>query len=94
MGEDHHKIQKWIAKGWLRARSLRKHRDDANSRSIYRFRERDILDFIKRHPQEINLCKVDGVWFLDCFLLRGIELQQATIHRQRKGSDEGDEEET
>jgi len=93
LGEDHHKIQKWIAKGWLRARSLRKHRDDANRRSIHCFRERDILDFIKRHPREINLCKVDSLWMLDLFLLRGMELQQTTIHQQ-KASYDGDEEET
>lgn len=91
LGEDHHKIQKWIAKGWLRAQSLRKHRHDANRRSIYHFREKEILAFIKRHPQEINLCKVDSVWFLDRFLLRGVELRQATIHHQRKASDECDE---
>lgn len=94
LGEDHRKIQKWIAKGWLRARSIPKHRYDANHRSIYHFREKDILAFIKRHPQEINLCKVDSVWFLDLFLLRGMELQQATIHHQSKASDEYDEEET
>jgi len=45
---------------------------------------------IKRHPQEINLCKVDSVWFLDIFVLRGMELHQATIHHQHKASDEGD----
>jgi hypothetical protein len=90
-GEDHHKIQKWITKAWLRDRLQGIQRQDGNGRDIHRFREKDILAFIKRHPEEINLCKVDSVWFLDLFVLRGMELQQATIHHQRKASDEGDE---
>jgi len=33
-------------------------------------REDDIVDFIRNHPQEINLGKVDQIWFLDLVLLR------------------------
>jgi len=76
-GEDHHKIQRWIANGWLRDRLQGTKRHDGNGHDIHRFREDDLLEFLKRHPQEINLCKVDGIWFLDLVLLRGREISQA-----------------
>ncbi len=31
---------------------------------------------IKHHPQEINLGKVDQMWFLDVVLLKGAELHE------------------
>ncbi len=77
LGEDHHKIQKWIAKGWLRVRVQGTDRHGGNGHDIHRFREKDILTFIKQHPREINLGKVDGVWFLDLVLLRGAELHES-----------------
>ena len=42
---DHHKIQKWVANGWLRDRVQGTHRHDGNDREIHRFREKDILAF-------------------------------------------------
>jgi hypothetical protein len=47
LGEDHHKIQKWIACGWLRDRLQGTQRHDGNGHDIHRFREKDILTFIK-----------------------------------------------
>lgn len=74
LGEDHHKIQKWIANGWLRSRTQGTRRHDGNGGDIHRFQEKDILAFIKQHPQEIILGKVDQMWFLDLVLLKGTEL--------------------
>jgi hypothetical protein len=34
LGEDHHKIHKWIANGWLRERLQGTHRHDANGHDI------------------------------------------------------------
>ncbi len=34
-------------------------RHDGNGHDIHRFREKDILAFIKQYPQEINLGKTD-----------------------------------
>jgi hypothetical protein len=48
--------------------------DNINS---LRIREKDVLRFLKNHPQEINLGKVDEVWFLDLVLLRGREVPEA-----------------
>lgn len=77
LGEDHHKISTWIAKGWLRDRLQGTQRHDGNGRDIHRIREKDILHFLKNHPHEINLGKVDQTWFLDLVLLRGREVPEA-----------------
>lgn len=81
LGEDHHKISTWIANGWLRDRLQGTHRHDGNGRDIHRIREKDILRFLKNHPQEINLGKVDQMWFLDLVLLRGREVPEAKTSR-------------
>ena len=89
LGEDHHKIKKWISNGWLRDRLQGTRRHDGDGNDIHRFREKDILAFIKEHPQEINLGKVDQVWFLDFVLLRGAEVREAAP--TLCADDEGDE---
>jgi hypothetical protein len=91
LGDDHHKIQKWIVNGWLRDWTQGTHRHDGNGHDIHRFREKDILDFIKYHPQEINLGKVDQVWFLDLVLLRGMELHETVVQRRHGENDDDDE---
>ena len=48
LGADHHKIQRWVADGWLRDRLQGTRRHDGNGRDIHRFREKDILGFIKK----------------------------------------------
>jgi hypothetical protein len=81
LGEDHHKISTWIANGWLRDRLQGTNRHGGNGNDIHRIREKDILRFIKNHPQEINLGKVDQVWFLDLVLLRGREVPETKTPR-------------
>jgi len=80
-GEDHHKIQRWIACGWLRDRRQGTRRHDGQGGDVHRFRENDIVEFIKTHPQEINLAKVEPTWFLDLVLLRGRELHSTSPSR-------------
>ena len=74
LGEDHHKIGRWIAAGWLRDRLQGTRRHDGNNKDIHRIREEDILNFVRNHPQEFNLGKVDQTWFLDLVLLKGREV--------------------
>jgi len=74
LGEDHRKIQRWIQNGWLRDRLQGTRRNNGNGRDIHRFRESAILDFIRRHPEELNLGKVDSISFLDLVLLKGRSL--------------------
>lgn len=73
-GESHTKIGEWIKKGWLRPHFQGTARNIGNGGDIYRVREKDILDFIRTYPLEVNLGKVDQIWFLDLVLLKGREL--------------------
>lgn len=53
LGEDHHKIAGWIKNGWLEDRLQGTHRHNGNGNDIHRIRERDLLNFIRSHPQEL-----------------------------------------
>ncbi len=46
LGEDHDKIQRWIANGWLRDRLQGTNRHDGNGHDFHRFQEKDILHFM------------------------------------------------
>ncbi len=81
LGEDHHKIAGWIKNGWLQDHLQGTRRHNGNGNDIHRIREDDIVDFIRNHPQEINLGKVDQTWFLDLVLLRGREVRPAKSSR-------------
>lgn len=81
LGEDHHKIQKWIAAGWLPNGFQGTRQHNGNGHDTHRVPAKDILDFIKCHPQEINLGKVDQLWFLDLVLVNGGELHAITVPR-------------
>ncbi len=83
LGEDHNKINQWIKNGWLQDRLQGTRRHDGNGNDIHRIREKDILTFIRNHPQELNLGKVDQTWFLDLVLLRGREVPAAKLPRKR-----------
>jgi hypothetical protein len=82
LGEDHHKISIWIANGWLRDRLQGTERHGGNGNDVHRIREKDILHFLRSHPQEINLGKVDQTWFLDLVLLKGREVRPAKSRRE------------
>lgn len=81
LGEDHHKIFRWIKNGWLPDRLQGTHRHNGNGRDIHRIRERDVLNFITDHSQELNLGKVDQARFLDLLLLKGREVRRAKSRR-------------
>ena len=90
-GEDHRKIRNWIGAGWLRDRLQGTNRRNGNGHDIHRFREKDVLEFIKRCPAEISLSRVDSTWFLDLVLLKGREMD----HKGQQGSwIESDEDQT
>jgi hypothetical protein len=83
LGEDHNKIAQGIKHGWLQNRLQGTRRHDGNGNDIHRIREKDILTFIRNHPQEINLGEMDRTWFLDLALLRGREVPAAKLPRKR-----------
>lgn len=84
LGESHHKIQRWIGNGWLRDTMQGTRRHDGNGRDIHRFREQDLLDFIRKHLLEINLGRLHAIWFLDMILLKG---REASEGRSRHGTE-------
>lgn len=88
LGEDHHKIAGWIKIGWLQDRLQGTRRHDGNGNDIHRIREKEILNFIRNHPQEINLGKVDQTWFLDLVLLRGREVPEAKLSQRAETEEE------
>jgi IS30 family transposase len=88
LGEDHHKIAGWIKNGWLQDHLQGTRRHDGNGNDIHRICEEDILNFVRNHPQEINLGKVDQTWFLDLVLLKGREAHQAKRTRSAAATDD------
>lgn len=46
-----------------------------------------MLNFIRNYLQEINLGKVDQMWFLDFVLLRGREVREAKVPRDTDSED-------
>ncbi|SRR6266849_1720352 len=47
--------------------------------AIHRIREKDILTFLRSHPQEINRSKMDQAWFLNLVSLSGREVPTAKL---------------
>ena len=73
--------------GWLRDNLQRPRRHDGNGKDIYRIPENNVLNFIRNYLQEINLGKVDQMWFLDFVLLRGREVREAKVPRDTDSED-------
>jgi hypothetical protein len=73
LGEDYKKIAAWIEKGWLQD-----HRQGTGRlNDIHRIREKDLLRFIKNHPEEIRLGCVEALWFFDLVLLKGRRVRRS-----------------
>ena len=65
LGIDSHAVSRWIKRGYLRAQLRGTARGEQQNGDIYLIREKDIRRFIFEHPSEIDLRKVDQLWFLD-----------------------------
>ena len=65
LGIDAHVVTRWIKSGHLRAQVRGTSRSDQQGGDIYLIREKDVRRFILEHPTEIDLRKVDQLWFLD-----------------------------
>ena len=61
-GVDHHSVDHWIKNGWLRSGDF--HEGDRWPR----FQEGDLRLFVRNHPLEFRLDKVDQVWFVGLLL--------------------------
>lgn len=61
-GVDHHVVDRWIKNGWLR------HGNRHEGDRWPRFDEGDLRQFVRKHPLEFRLDKVDQVWFMGLVL--------------------------
>jgi hypothetical protein len=64
-GIDHHVIERWVREGKL---TVKRRNPDAAERSPWYVTDRDVLAFIRQHPLDFRLDKVDQHWFLDLVL--------------------------
>ena len=65
LGIDSHAVTRWIKSGHLRAKFRGTARTAQQNGDIYLIHEKDVRRFILEHPTEIDLRKVDQLWFLD-----------------------------
>ena len=65
LGIDSHAVTRWIRAGRLKATLRGTARGERQNGDIYLIREKDIRRFVLEHPSDIDLRKVDQLWFLD-----------------------------
>jgi hypothetical protein len=65
LGIDPHAVTRWIKAGRLKASFRGTARGARQNGDIYLIREKDVRRFVLEHPGEIDLRKVDQLWFLD-----------------------------
>lgn len=58
LGEDSHKVARWIERGWLPAKK-------SERKEAWLIHENDVYRFLLEYPMEYELRKVDQLWFLD-----------------------------
>jgi hypothetical protein len=61
LGVDSHLVTRWIEEGALNATR----RNTDRERDAWFISDSDIREFIVRHPTEIDIRKVDGLWLID-----------------------------
>jgi hypothetical protein len=65
LGIDSHAVTRWIKSGHLKAKLRGTERGPHQNGDIYLIHEKDVRRFILEHPTDIDLRKVDQLWFLD-----------------------------
>ena len=63
-GVDHHAIERWARLGWLSVERRPTRRTDKQG-DPWSIAEAAVVAFVKTHPEEIDLRKVDPAWFFD-----------------------------
>jgi hypothetical protein len=71
-GVDIHKVLVWIRRGLLKAERRGTERTAAQGGDIWWISHREVRRFILRAPEELDLARVEKIWFLD--LLSGGKL--------------------
>jgi hypothetical protein len=65
LGIDSHAVTRWIKSGHLKAKCRGTARTEQQNGDIYLIHEKDVRRFILEHPTDIDLRRVDQIWFLD-----------------------------
>lgn len=65
LGIDPHAVVRWIRQGHLKASARGTARTEQQNGDTYVIHEKDVRRFILQHPSDIDLRKVDQLWFLD-----------------------------
>lgn len=65
LGIDTHAVRRWIKSGHLKAKLRGTARTAQQNGDSYLIQEKDVRRFILEHPTDIDLRKVDQLWFLD-----------------------------
>jgi hypothetical protein len=65
LGIDAHAVTRWIRSGHLKAKFRGTARGPQQNGDSYLIQEKDVRRFILEHPTDIDLRKVDQLWFLD-----------------------------
>ncbi len=65
LGIDPHAVTRWIKSGHLKANFRGTARGPQQNGDSYLIQEKDVRRFIVEHPTDIDLRKVDQIWFLD-----------------------------
>ena len=65
LGIDPHAVTRWIKNGHLKAKFRGTARGPQQNGDSYLIQEKDVRRFILGHPTDIDLRKVDQLWFLD-----------------------------
>ncbi len=64
-GIDPHAVTRWINAGHRRPVLVEPRRGNWQNGDIYLIRERDVRRFVLEHPSDIDLRKLDQLWFRD-----------------------------
>src|SRR5664279_307623 len=65
LGIDSHAVTRWIKSGHLKAKLRGTARTEQQNGDIYLIHEKGVRRFILEHPTDIDLRRVDQIWFLD-----------------------------
>jgi hypothetical protein len=65
LGIDPHAVTRWIKSGRLKAKFRGTARGPQQNGDSYLIQEKDVRRFILEHPTDVDLRKVDQLWFLD-----------------------------
>jgi hypothetical protein len=65
LGIDSNAVTRWIKSGHLKAKRRGTARTEQQNGDMYLIHEKDVRRFILEHPTDIDLRKVDQLWFLD-----------------------------